>query len=111
MTIVTETQKQAAIRAFLEQRREMQQGITTSYHQVGDLLQLLTALQMSVAGWAQAEPGTLEAELFSLHRAVIPAESDTYINQIAGAAAALRAAVEAADTHSGGAWFGVTGGE
>lgn len=112
MTIATEAQKQSEIREFLESRREMQQGITTTYHQVSDLLMRLTALQENAALWAQAEEGTLGAELHQLHRAVIPVESDAYISQIAAAAQALRVAVETADVHSGGAWFGITqGGE
>lgn len=108
MTIADEAAKQAAIRQFLEQRRELQQAVATAYYQIGGMLAQLAELQTNVAAWQSAEPGTTEAELHALYRAVIPAENDADIQAIGVKVAELRAAIEAADTVSGGTWFGVT---
>lgn len=108
MTIADEAAKQASIRQFLEQRRELQQAVATTYYQIGDMLAQLAELQDNVTAWQTAAPDTTEAELHALYRAVIPTQNDTHIQAIAGKVAELRAAIESADTVSGGTWFGVT---
>lgn len=110
MTIADEAAKQAAIRQFLERRRELQQAVATAYHQIGGMLVQMVELQDNVAAWQAAAPGTTEAELHALYRAVIPVENDGDIHAIAVKVTELRAAIEAADIASGGTWFSVTGG-
>lgn len=107
MSIADEAAKQAAIRSYISQRSEMQTAVAKEYQRMAALLASLAALNANVAAWAQAEPGTGEAELYAMHRAVIPAEADAYIAAIAAKAQELRATIEAADMASGGTWFGV----
>lgn len=107
MSIADEAAKQAAVRAYMDQRRAMQDAVAKEYQRAGALLASLAALNANVAAWAQAEAGTAEAELYAMHRAVIPADADALIAAIATKAQELRAAIEAADLAAGGTWFGI----
>lgn len=111
MSIADEVAKQVAVRTYIDQRRQMTEAVAKEYQRAGALLSSFAALNANVAQWAQAESGSVEADLYAMHRAVIPAAADAYINQIAVKAQELRAAIEAADLASGSTWFGVTGGE
>lgn len=111
MSIADEAAKQAAVRAYMDQRRAMQDAVAKEYQRAGALLASLAALNANVAAWAQAEAGTAEAELYAMHRAVIPADADALIAAIATKAQELRAAIEAADLAAGGTWFGIVQGE
>ena len=104
MNILEEKKRLRAIETYYGRVTAMKMSVRRIYGTTGSLIQDLNALQAKFQEWKRAEPGTLQAELYQAHMGLMPAELNSYIEAIKTAGEDLRAAVEAADQASGGAW-------
>lgn len=107
MNIDEAVDRQSRIRAYIESRTRMRRAVQKEYDRMGALLLQLAELQSTLTSYADADAGTVEAEIYAMHRAVFPVETDAQIGVLAAKAVELRTTIETVDSVSGGAWFGI----
>lgn len=106
-TIEQQLARRAAINAFWQRIDDLRRQTTKAHRRLDPLLMQWQELLSQVAAMAEAEPGTVEAELYAEFRAAVPEELQAAIQQSADVGQAWLAAIYAVDVATGHRYFGL----